>query len=149
MEIEQESKVYEIGFHIAPSVAEDAVASEFEVVKGLITKEGGEIIAEGAPELINLAYSISKTVKAVKSNYTKAYFAWVKFTLSPEAINKLKLTLDESPVILRHLITNTVKESTLWSEKDAKRTGKPSEAKEDEETEGEDIDKTIDALVVN
>ena len=146
MEIEeQESKVYEIGFHIAPSVAEDAVSAEFEVVKGLITKEGGEIIAEGAPELRDLAYSISKTVKAIKSNYTKAYFAWVKFTLSPEAINKIKLALDESPIILRHLITNTVKESTLWSEKDAKRTGKPVEA----EGEEGDMDKTIDALVIN
>jgi len=140
MEIEQETKVYEIGFHIVPTVAEDAVSTEFDAVKALITKEGGELIAEGAPELINLAYQISKTVKAVKSNYTKAYFAWVKFTLSPEAINKIKLALDESPVILRHLITNTVKESTLWSEKDAKRTGKPVE---------EDMDKSIDALVIN
>ena len=148
MEIEQETKVYEIGFHIVPTVAEDAVPTEFEAIKGLITKEGGEIIAEGAPELRNLAYQISKTVKAIKSNYTKAYFAWVKFTLSPEAINKIKLALDESPVILRHLITNTVKESTLWSEKDAKRTGKPSEAKEESSSE-EEIDKTIDALVIN
>ena len=141
MEIEQETKVYEIGFHIVPTVAEDAVSSEFEAVKGLIIKEGGDIIEEGAPELRNLAYQISKTVKAIKSNYTKAYFGWVKFTLSPEAINKIKLALDESPVILRHLITNTVKESTLWSEKDAKR--KESVSSEEE------IDKSIDALVIN
>ena len=64
MEIEQETKVYEIGFHIVPTVAEDAVSSEFEAVKGLIIKEGGDIIEEGAPELRNLAYQISKTVKA-------------------------------------------------------------------------------------
>ncbi|MFA6297190.1 MAG: 30S ribosomal protein S6 [Candidatus Paceibacterota bacterium] len=148
MEIEQETKVYEIGFHIVPTVPEDAVSSEFEAIKSLITKEGGEIIASGSPELKTLAYSISKTVKAVKSNYTKAYFGWVKFTLSPEAINKVKVALDASDSILRHLIINTIKESTLWSEKDAKRTGKPSESKEDASSE-EEIEKEIDALVIN
>lgn len=149
-ETTQDAKVYEIGFHIVPTVAEDAVPAEFEAIKDLVKKEGGEIISEGSPVLMNLAYDISKTVKAVKTKHSKAYFAWVKFTLTPDAIAKIKTALDASATILRYLIILTVKESTLWSDKDLKRNLK-GEAKDGEvvaESE-EELDKTIDGLVVN
>jgi ribosomal protein S6 len=125
METEQETKVYEIGYHLVPTIADDAVPAESTKIKELITKEGGEIISEGAAEAVDLAYSISKTVKAIKSNYSKAFFGWVKCTLDPESVIKIKTALDESSLILRYLITSTVKESTLYADKDAKRTPRP------------------------
>lgn len=152
-EINQESKVYELGFHLVPTIAEDAVSSEFEKIKDLIKKEGGEFISEGAPELKTLAYTISKTVKATKTKHSRAYFGWVKFILSPEAVLKIKKALDASEVILRYLIVITVKESTLWIDKDSKRIPRPEAKEEGKSEEGaeapEELDKTIDALVIN
>lgn len=130
------ANVYEVSYHLVPTMAEDAVPGAADKIKAVITDLGGEIISDAAPELKTLAYSISKTVKAIKSNYNKAYFAWVKFTLTPEAVEKVKAALDASEVVIRYLIVSTVKESTLLADKETKRTT----AK---------IDKSIDELVIS
>jgi ribosomal protein S6 len=125
MEINQENtseaKVYDLGFHLVPTIAEDAVEADFEAIKAIITKAGGEFISEGKPELITLTYSMSKVVKAIKSNYSKAYFAWVKFTIAPEIVDSIKTSLDASDTVLRYLIVSSVKESTLYADKRADR----------------------------
>jgi ribosomal protein S6 len=130
--------MYEIGFHLVPTIPEDSVAKEVDIIKALVTKEGGTFISEGFPTLQNLAYAISKTVKAQKSKYSKAYFGWVKFSVSPEGILNVKRALESSDVILRYLIISTVKESTLYSEKEVRQPKVE-----------ENIDKTIDELVIN
>lgn len=135
-----DSNIYETSYHLVPTLAEDSVPAEAEKIKALITELGGEIISEAAPELKTLAYSISKTVKAIKSNYSKAYFAWVKFSLAPESVEKVKIALDASETVLRYLIVSTVKESTLLADKEeSKRPTKPA---------GATMDKAIDELVI-
>jgi len=133
MENDQESKVYEIGYHLIPTIGDEAVSTESDKIKAFIAENGGEIISEGAAEPVELAYSISKTVKATKSSYTKAYFGWIKVTLAPEAVAKVKTALDASETVLRYLIASTVKESTLYVDKDAKRAPRPEAAKDSEE----------------
>jgi small subunit ribosomal protein S6 len=139
-----EPKVYEASYHLVPTMAEDAVPAEADKIKSLITELGGEVISDAAPELKNLAYSISKTVKAVKSNYNKAYFGWVKFTLTPESVEKVKTALDASETVVRYLIVSTVKESTLLADKEHKHAPKPTSA-----AAQEDMDKSIDDLVIS
>lgn len=108
-EINQEANVYEVGFHLAPNIAEDSVPAEFAKIKDVIKAEGGEFISEAAPELTDLAYEIA--------DFDKAYFGWVKFSVSPEAVEKIKKALDASKAIIRYLVTSTVKESTLFADK--------------------------------
>ncbi len=145
MEIEKsEPKVYELGFHLVPTIAEDAVEKEFDLIKAMISKEGGEFVSEGKPELINLTYAMSKVVKAIKSNYSKAYFAWVKFEVVPEAVEAIKKDLDASATVLRYLLVSTVKESTLYADK---KSGRPSS--EEGEESSDDIDKAVEELVTN
>lgn len=131
-----DSNIYEASYHLVPTVAEDALAAEADKIKALVTSIGGEVISEASPELKNLAYSISKTVKAIKSNYNKAYFGWVKFSLAPEAVEKVKTALDASETVLRYLIVSTIKESTLLADKESRST-KPVA-----------IDKAIDELFI-
>lgn len=137
-----EIKIYEAGYHLVPTIAEENVAAEATKIKKMITDAGGEIIKDAEPELKTLAYSISKTVKAIKSNYNKGYFGWVKFSLTPEAVEKVKSALDASELVLRYLLVSTVKESTLVADKE-KRSPKPDAGKEKE------IEKAIDELVIN
>lgn len=134
MEIEKsEPKVYELGFHLVPTIAEDAVEKEFDAVKAMVSKVGGEFISEGKPELINLTYSMSKVVKAIKSNYSKAYFAWVKFEVTADQVDAIKKDLDASATVLRYLLVSTVKESTLYADKKSGRpTGEDGEEKPEE-----------------
>ncbi len=143
METNEQVSIYEVGYHLLPTLAEDALSEEANKVKAIITKEGGEIISEALPELKSLAYEIEK--------YTRTYFGWVKFSISPDAISKIKTTLDASNNILRHLIVGTVKESTLMADKEKHPTTRPEPAKEraKEEPISPDLDKTIDELVIN
>ena len=153
-----ESNVYEASYHLAPTLAEEGLSAEADKIKTLITDLGGEIISEADPELKTLAYSISKTVKAIKSNYNKAYFGWVKFALVPESVEKVKISFDASEIILRYLIVSTVREGTLMADKEKRSITRPEPAKEKENeeptkapaaSEGKELDKAIDDLVIS
>ncbi len=116
VEREERLKVYELGFHFVPTLSEDDVTVKFSELKSFVEKLGGEFISEDAPKPINLAYDISKTVKAVKKWYKNAYFGWIKFTLVPEDIEALEKQVKEFEPVLRYLLIGTVRESTLAEE---------------------------------
>ncbi len=132
----KDTNIYEVGYHLLPTLAEDTIPAHAAAVKALITDAGGEVISEGLPELKNLAYPVEKQ--------TKAYFGWIKFSVAPEEIGKIKVSLDASKTILRHLIIGTVKESTLIADKE-KRSPKPEGASD--KAKEEELDKKIDSLV--
>lgn len=147
---ENEAKVYEASFHIVPTLAPEDAKAEFESIKKMIIKEGGTHISEGEPVLRSLAYTLSKTVKAVKSNYDKAYFGWVKFETTPVHILNIKKALDEIPTVIRHLLIVTVKENTMVSKAEESEISENGEKEEGSTPVAtiEDLDKTIDELVV-
>jgi ribosomal protein S6 len=138
MEETNEAKIYEVSYHLLPTLAEDAIPAEAEKIKSLITSLKGEVISEAAPELKTLAYEIEK--------YNKAYFGWVKFSLVPESVEKVKTALDASGTVFRYLIVSTVKESTLLADRETKRPSKPAANSEEV---NEKIDKSIDELVIS
>src|SRR5574343_509906 len=107
-EQDTESKVYEIGFHFVPTIAEDEVAVQFSHLKSLIEKRGGQFIAEEMPKLKDLAYIISQTVKGQKKKHSSAYFVWVKFTLDASEVVPLEKEVKLFEPILRYLLIKTV-----------------------------------------
>lgn len=134
---ESEQRIYELGYHLVPIIAEEGIMAEVASLKALVEKEGGEISAEGKPVLSDLAYEISKTVKAVKSNYTKSYFGWMKFSVSPEGVLNIKKAIDASDSMLRYLILSSSEQEET-----------PVVVTEEGEAKVE-LDKTIDELVIN
>jgi ribosomal protein S6 len=138
---ESEGRVYELGFHLLPTVAEADVPVQFSQLKSTIEKQGGTFIAEGAPKLIKLSYSMSKTIKAEKMHYTNAYFGWVKFTLDPEKLEAVEKDIKAFDPMLRYIIVKTVAESTMVTE-GVKAIGSDKE----EPTDGEPV-KENDILV--
>jgi ribosomal protein S6 len=123
-------KVYELGFHFLPTIAEDDVAVQFSHLKSFIEKRGGEFISEDFPKLRDLAYEISKTVKSQKKRYTKAYFGWVKFTLEADKVEEVEKELKAFDPMLRYLLIKTVAENTLSS------VGKEEKRDKDQATDG-------------
>jgi ribosomal protein S6 len=151
-----EEKIYEIGYHVISSVAEENIPAEVEKIKAVLKKEKAEIISEENPKLRPLAYKIKKAVGGQYKTFDKAYFGWVKFVLPEGAdIAKIEKAMKGSETILRYLIVKTIRENTMYSPKitvfsDKEAKIKPMAVKEVKEVKPasiEEIDKSIDELV--
>ena len=104
----ENAKLYELGFHLLPTIGEDKVNDAFSNVTGIISKNGGEIIKSGEPQAIKLAYTITKKIKTQNERFKTAYFAWVKFNSSSSDVEKIKEEVDQDENILRYIIVKTV-----------------------------------------
>lgn len=151
---EGDPKVYEVGFHVVPTTAEDDVASVVNAVRDIIESVSGMIVSEGTPAMVQLAYSMDHIVANKKSIFDSAYFGWIKFQATPENVLKIKDGLEKNDDVFRFLIINTVKEDTL-SQKPVIKTrkavvsSKPEAKKEPKEAISEvEVDKAIEELVV-
>lgn len=151
-------KLYEVGFHIVPTLSEEQIAQEVTDIKAIIEKAGGVIASEGAPKLTPLLYEISKVTAGVKRNQDRAYFGFVKFDAIGEEVTVIKENLDKKDTLIRFILLKTVKENTLYGAKQATRGDSirsTKKSKEDEEKEvvaspitAAELDKTIDELVI-
>lgn len=150
------TQVYELGYHIVSTVAEENLPKEVETLKAIVLKDGGSLISEGEPKLINLAYSMTKSVADIKKKFNTAYFGWLKFETKSELIPMIKKAVDANPNILRYLLIKTVRENTLYTpklnsvkvgEKEAPKVKKSIKTDEVKATSVEDIDKSIDELI--
>jgi len=104
---QENSRLYEIGFHIVSTVAQDKVEDEFENIKNLISKNNGEIVKEGEPKLMNLAYMMVKKLAGVNNRFTQAHFAWIKFNMNPEDVVVFKQAVDTLDNVLRFIVVKT------------------------------------------
>ena len=152
--------VYELGYHILPTVAEEALAGEVDALKTLLVQADGVFIAEEAPKRINLAYKMEKGERGKNTYFDSAYFGWMKFELLPEKTLELKDALENRPNMLRFLLIKTVREDTrvgwraeLFEERESGTTiakapvvGRAPEGERPIISE-EELDKSIEELV--
>lgn len=153
-----ETRVYELGVHLLPTIAEENVAAAFAGVKELVESKGGVMIAEEAPRLLALAYTIYRRETGKAQPFSQAYFGWLKFDMEPERAAELKREAADRPEVLRSLVIETIRESTLSPKKifmersDQETMKKEITALRDKEKGGpvseEELDKTIEGLVV-
>lgn len=111
-----EPRVYELGYLLMPSVNEENLETERDALVALITKFKGIVISEGQPQLIDLAYEMSKVINNKKQTYTQAYFGWIKFDVTPDAIDSLIEEVEAGESLIRSIMTKTVRENTLTSD---------------------------------
>lgn len=100
---------YEFAFHILPTATEGEVGSAFESIKAHIAK-AGEITNEEAPERIELAYPIVKSMEGKNRKFSSAYFGWVRFKLEGEKLGELIEELSSVNMLLRHLLIKLTRE---------------------------------------
>lgn len=159
----RDPRVYEIGYLLVPQIKEEDLDAEIDAVRKLITDQGGLPIGEGRAELMDLQYPMKKVINNAQMTFTKGYFGWIKFDVSPEKTSAIKQGLDASDKIIRHLFVSTVRENTLIGGKLAGKFGRDDEKdsspkpadkpkKVEEQPAGpideEKLDKQIDELVV-
>ncbi|HEY4523200.1 MAG TPA: 30S ribosomal protein S6 [Candidatus Paceibacterota bacterium] len=73
-----EARVYELGFHLDPGLASDEVKGAYQAVRTLVESKG-EVVAEGEPEKVALAYTVSRAATAGRQDFDAAYFAWITY----------------------------------------------------------------------
>ncbi|MBX4209081.1 30S ribosomal protein S6 [Candidatus Parcubacteria bacterium] len=139
--------VYEVGFHVVPTVSPENLPKEVDAIKAILGAQKATIISEEFPKLRNLAYTMIKAIGPARHRIDSAYFGWIKFEGPKETVAELDKALKGSDKILRYLIVKTVRENTIYGPKilsDEKRemTEKKPQASQEE------IDKSIDKLVV-
>ena len=123
---ETNTRLYELGFILVPTTPESEVPAKVEVLKSLIKDVKGTVTTEGAPEYIDLAYTMEKTVGSKKSKYSQGYFGFIKFETDPESLETLKKALDSELDIVRYILLKTNPENTIVFKKpklEAKRDG--------------------------
>lgn len=108
-----ERRVYELGYHMVPTLSEAELQKELDSLRGEISKLGGTFIMEGEPALVTLAYTMYINEGGSNTAYDKAYFGWIKFDLEPSHIAHLEReVIGENKNVLRHLLFKTVAEDT-------------------------------------
>lgn len=150
--------IYEVGYHLLPTIDESNIPAQSLNIKSIIEEGGGAIISEEIPKMLILAYAISKDINSKKQEFDKAYFGWIKFEIEPSKIADIKNKIENTRNILRFLIIRTVRENTMHTPKIPMFKKDPSINSEQEKGEKEsekpkateaEIDKSIDELVIN
>lgn len=146
--------VYEVGFHLVPTIGEDGIAPAVEKLRKALGD--AEIIAEGFPAKISFSYVIERATQGKREKFSEAYFGWIKFAAPSETVAVLEEALN-TPEVLRHLIIHTVREdianrparAVFTSDRlEGKTLEKPTTAPEKAgEVSEEELNKSIEALV--
>ncbi len=98
------TRLYEAGYHVVPSIAEEAVASEAAKIKDSIVAQGGAILSEEMPKKTTLAYKIGRLVGNKRVFFNSSFFGWVRFEMPQENLALLDRFLKENESVLRYLL---------------------------------------------
>ena len=85
-----DSRVYELGYLLVPSIAEENLPVVYGNLKELVNSFKGEIISDEMPKMIPLAYTMAKVITNVRHKFNTAYFGWIKFFMDSEKVLELK-----------------------------------------------------------
>lgn len=107
--------IYETTFLFLPTLASDELATQVGKLKEVITSNGGEIVSEEYPQMIELAYDIRHRMENKYSNYAGANLGWVKYEADPASAEAIKKGFDAIKTLLRYLTLKAEKENTMVS----------------------------------
>lgn len=73
-----ESRVYELGFHLDPELPQEEAKKTYQSLREKMAA-AGTIVAEGEPQKVQLAYTISRSENHIRRDFDSAYFAWIAY----------------------------------------------------------------------
>lgn len=111
------NKVYEIAFLFVPNMSDDEAMKKADEVKALIESFKGEVIANGDPAMIDLAYEMRIAIENKYYKFQKGFFGWIKFSLDSSETKDLEKKLKNLAGVLRFMLIETVRENTVSSKK--------------------------------
>ncbi len=105
-------RVYEVGYHVIPTAKDEDVEKVVTAIRSLIEGAGGSFIAEGAPSLIKLAYTMEVREGERLVEYDRSHFGWLKFEAPTATAHTLEKALNANASVIRSMVFKTVREDT-------------------------------------
>ena len=105
-------RTYEALYIVNPTLEDDAIQTIVKEVEALVTNQGGAIVRSEIWGRRKLAYTVKK--------FTDGFYVLLRFTASPEFIQKLETTFKLNESFLRYLIVH-FDEQTLKLEAEQQR----------------------------
>ncbi len=109
-----ESRVYELGFHLDSELPTEEVKKTYQKIRDAIEK-AGPVVAEGEPVKIPLAYTISRSEHAGRRDFTSAYFCWIAYETEGEGHDAVLEAVKAESRIIRFIDLRTTKEAAKHS----------------------------------
>ncbi len=143
-----EPRVYELGFHLDPELPSDEVKKAYDAILGAVTSNGS-LIAEGAPQKIPLAYTISRQDTSGRRDFDSAHFSWVVYEATPEAHDKVLSVAGGDKSIIRFIDLLTTKETARHATEMRELAIKMSEQAEESEVVADtDLDVALEKVTI-
>lgn len=151
--------VYELGYHIVPKAGDEQLPKAVAAIKAEVEKIGGTFIAEEFPVHVTLAYTMMRSLGGTREKFASTYFGWIKFEMDVENANSFQEWLRVNELILRFVLFRTAREDTRAPKRVTvapkspepirpKLTPVVKENKPTERASDEDLDRTIEQLVI-
>lgn len=143
-ENDREARVYELGFHLDPNLPTEGVKRAYEDVRSVIMGKGS-IVAEGEPQKIPLAYTISRAETGGRRDFDSAYFSWIVYETNPVAHAEVVKHASGTTDIIRFIDVLTTKEAGRHaSEMRELALKEPQPAEDHEEVMGAELDAALE-----
>lgn len=146
--------VYEIGYHVVPTVGDEGIPAVVDAIRAAL--KDAEIISEGFPQKVSLAYVVERATQGKREKYAEAYFGFIKFATDRDSLVAFTAKVATMPQVLRHLIIETVREDLMQQKQrsvfasdrlEGKTLEKPASTPEKAaEVSQEELDKSLEAL---
>ena len=145
---EGSARVYELGFHLDPELAVEEVKKAYNEIRAVIAKSG-EVVAEGEPEKVALAYTISRQETSGRRDFDSAYFAWVAYEAPIASHEEIVAAVKGNSKIVRFIDLVTDKEAARAAEERAELAQKVEAPEPEAEAEPATEDASLDAALEN
>jgi ribosomal protein S6 len=147
-EVGSDPRVYELGFHIDPELPQEEVKKTFEAIRERIA-EKGTIVAEGQPENVQLAYTISRQDVSGRRDFNSAYFSWIAYETLPEHHGEVIAAAKGDSRIIRFIDLLTTKDAARHAVEMHELAQKTAERVEDPEAAaGSELDAALESVTI-
>ena len=109
-----EPRVYELGFHIDPELGAEEAKKVYQNIRTKIASLG-TVVAEGEPQKLQLAYTISRKDQAGRRDFDASFFAWIAYETVGEGHTAVTTAAHEDRNIFRFIDLQTTKEGAQHS----------------------------------
>ncbi len=140
------SRVYELGFHLDPELPSEEVKKAYQAIKELVEKRGA-VVAEGEPEHVQLAYTISRQEPSGRRDFDSAYFAWIAYETSAPNHEELIEEVKGDNRIVRSIDILTTKDAARHAAEIRLMAMKVPTESEEKEVSDSELDAALEEVV--
>lgn len=147
-DVGDEPRVYELGFHLDPELPSEEVKKAYQAVRELILSKGA-LVAEGEPQKLQLAYTISRQETSGRRDFDSAHFAWVVYEASAASHAEILAAANADKRIIRFIDLLTTKDAARHAVEMRELSAKtPEPALDPEAVAGAELDAALENVVV-